>query len=67
MTIGNISPPYKKSRLDGWPLCPQCGEDELYCVQWPATIDRIAGCYVCRWRPGMEPAKSINQEKMIAD
>lgn len=32
---------------DGWPLCPWCGEDELYSMAVPATPDRIAGCYRC--------------------
>lgn len=51
--------PYKAFRADGWPLCPECGEDELYSLIWfegprPALAEFIAsieGCYACRWRP----------------
>ena len=51
-------------RADGWPLCPHCGEDELWShLQWPSTdwpdLDKrppmeaylAAGlsCYRCGW------------------
>lgn len=36
-------------RPDGWPLCPQCGEDELYSLANPATVETIVGCYRCSW------------------
>lgn len=36
-----------EKRADGWPLCPQCGEDELYSMSVPATIETICGCYRC--------------------
>ena len=44
-------------RRDGWPLCPQCGEDELADLSvrdWPAAsfkADPAAEltCYVCHW------------------
>lgn len=48
---------FTEFRADGWPLCPQCGEDELYSLlNWngqgdrPAMIEWIqAGlrCYRC--------------------
>lgn len=41
-------------RADGWPLCPWCGEDELYSLAAPASERAIAGCYLCGTRP---PAK----------
>jgi hypothetical protein len=40
-----------RRRPDGWPLCPKCGEDELYSVANPPTEDTIRGCYNCNWRP----------------
>lgn len=40
---------YFEFRQDGWPLCPQCGEDELYSLDVPATKENIDGCYRCRW------------------
>jgi hypothetical protein len=49
-------PPYA-NRADGWPLCPQCGEDELYSLfPWDgsdpkppmqAWIDHGLRCYRC--------------------
>lgn len=45
-------PIYARRRRDGWPLCPRCGEDELYSLATPATIETICGCYRCGWRPG---------------
>ena len=41
---------YTAHRSDGWPLCPSCGEDELYSLDEPATIESIVGCYLCGWR-----------------
>lgn len=54
----------KEYRADGWPLCPQCEEDELYSLlQWngegerPPLADYIAAglrCYCCWWcSPGV--------------
>jgi hypothetical protein len=42
---------YRGWRADGWPYCPSCGEDELYSLSVPATVETIVGCYLCRWRP----------------
>lgn len=36
-----------KFRPDGWPLCPDCGDDELYSLAIPATAETICGCYRC--------------------
>lgn len=54
-------------REDGWPLCPMCGEDELYAARfvgkaYPGTSRlteeskiemrlHINGCYRCGWTP----------------
>lgn len=45
-----MSEVYTKRRLDGWPLCPKCGEDEL----WSPTYDEagIVGCDACSWTSG---------------
>lgn len=54
-------PRFTHYRADGWPLCPQCDEDELYshvCLRWagkvenPTMADCLAGeftCYRCNW------------------
>lgn len=55
--------PFTAYRADGWPLCPQCGEDELYSLinsipyvmehgHNPPLQDYLdAGlvCYQCGW------------------
>lgn len=48
------------TRPDGWPLCPQCGEDELWSAFRPSPPDdrgRLAQylaatlqCYRCGWQ-----------------
>jgi hypothetical protein len=44
-------------RKDGWPLCPGCGEDEL----WSRALDPRATdplrCYRCGWSGVVPPAK----------
>lgn len=55
----NSAPPYMEFRADGWPLCPQCGDDELYSLlYWNGLTERPplrewidAGmkCYLCGW------------------
>ena len=49
---------FTRFRADGWPLCPGCGEDELW-TPWTPTAGEEAGlddyvanklrCYACRW------------------
>ncbi len=58
---------FKEFREDGWPLCPQCGEDELYSLvmlNWtgegphPSIQECIAGgmrCYYCGWQSKEAP------------
>lgn len=56
---------FTERRKDHWPLCPQCGEDEVFWNrddQWSAVgmldkeqLDRLLnashlGCYNCSWR-----------------
>jgi len=41
----------KEFRKDGWPFCPVCGEDELYSLSNPGSIETIVGCYKCNWKP----------------
>jgi hypothetical protein len=43
--------PYVAYRADGWPLCPGCGEDELYSLAEHASVETIVACYRCSWRP----------------
>ena len=48
-----------ETRKDGWPLCPRCGEDELWSPLIPDPLDShppiaayiAAGlrCYKCGW------------------
>lgn len=42
---------FYESRPDGWPLCPVCGEDELWSGALAATPATIEGCYRCRYNP----------------
>jgi len=45
-------------RADGWPLCPQCGEDELWAREVPATPTAALTCYLCGWR-GVVPTRAL--------
>lgn len=56
---------FSRFREDGWPLCPGCGEDELYALaNWPGEerpqlawfLVRIDGCYRCNWAPATRAA-----------
>jgi hypothetical protein len=50
---------FTEYRPDGWPPCPDCGEDELYShLEWmgrtekPSMAEYIAAgmtCYHCSW------------------
>lgn len=54
-------------RKDGWPLCPRCGEDELWSARmywWNGSAPRPTlaecfahdfGCYLCGWRGCVPP------------
>jgi hypothetical protein len=45
-----------QTRPDGWPLCPTCGEDELYSLAIQPTPETIVGCYRCgRWPAHDQP------------
>lgn len=54
----------KETRPDGWPLCPECGEDELACLSTPTPpdlewtmakyLEHELFCYRCgkvTWKP----------------
>jgi hypothetical protein len=63
-TCGEELPLFIEYRKDGWPLCPRCGEDELWSpltfyAQWDGADKRLpvekyieAGmtCYRCNWK-----------------
>lgn len=42
---------FTERRKDGWPLCPRCGEDELWSNEPHDGNAYIAGCYRCTWEP----------------
>lgn len=51
---GETSLAFKEFRSDGWPLCPECGQDELYCDYGPASPQEaievgLFHCYYCLW------------------
>ena len=52
---------YPEYRSDGWPLCPSCGEDELYSLEIPATAETICGCYNCEFRPELEDQMTASE------
>jgi hypothetical protein len=52
---------YSRLRNDGWPYCPYCGEDELYSLAIPATIETIASCYRCGWTPARAESSSATR------
>lgn len=45
-----MSDAYRERRPDGWPLCPRCGEDELWSPD--STEAGIQNCLACHWVPG---------------
>lgn len=57
----SVNPTFTEFRKDGWPLCPDCGEDELYSylmLGWTEPdppslqdcIDSGMECYRCSWK-----------------
>jgi predicted RNA-binding Zn-ribbon protein involved in translation (DUF1610 family) len=50
--VTNPGEAYREFRKDGWPLCPGCGDDELWSNAVPASIETIVGCLNCGWKPG---------------
>lgn len=68
---------YTEFRPDGWPLCPQCGEDELYSElmldylgegERPIVQDCIAGemaCYYCNWSSRRERLNQVEWPEEI--
>lgn len=51
--------PFTEYRADGWPLCPWCGEDELWSnfmekpPDYTGTLEQYLACelrcYLCNW------------------
>jgi hypothetical protein len=66
---------FTEFRKDGFPLCPSCGEDELYSgvmLHWNGegerpSIERLLqggfGCYLCHWTNNLD---SLLFEKMFS-
>jgi hypothetical protein len=52
MSVKTTEPFYSRHRDDGWPLCPGCGEDELWSAATEPTTDTIVSCLRCGWKPG---------------
>lgn len=69
---GMAHPPAQRGvmerRADGWPLCPQCGEDELWSpLLWDGTAPPIAAfeaaglrCYSCGWAKPPSPVSVVH-------
>lgn len=63
---GPIIEQFKDFRKDGWPVCPKCGDEELWCpgfVAWTREEDKptLAQCYFkgfkcyrCSWESAEE-------------
>jgi hypothetical protein len=51
-------------RADGWPLCPRCGEDELWSAAVPADAGGDLQCYECRWA-GRVPVARWNNRVIV--
>lgn len=62
----------KEARPDGWPLCPECGEDELGCMAVPQSpdyewtlakyLEHDLFCYRCgkvTWTPDAAPQAQV--------
>ncbi len=70
MGIAKTESMQQEYRRDGWPLCPRCGDDELYSlvimqnagkVPGPTLDECFAGefrCYYCNWQGKIEPQKA---------
>lgn len=65
METSDHYPWHTETRKDGWPLCPCCGEDELWSpFAWngegerppiQAWIDAGLRCYACHWQRDNNP------------
>ncbi len=63
---------YKEFREDGWPLCPNCGKDELFNRKFwlkgsTDTMDNYINnglrCYYCSWQSLGDWFSSMGIEK----
>lgn len=61
-------------RADGWPLCPCCGEDELWSpLIWlderPSIEDFIAAglrCYLCGWSKATQDEEAQKSDEIAS-
>jgi hypothetical protein len=68
---------YKEIRADGWPLCPQCEEDELYSALMlaydgkgePPSLEKCLAnemcCYLCDWSSNLVFPACFNCGKLF--
>lgn len=60
-------------REDGWPLCPNCGADELWSpLAWDGEgvrppleeyVEAGLTCYLCNWTNRIEACKHVWKEE----
>lgn len=49
-----------------WPLCPRCGENELFSSVTPPDPAKIRGCYACGWKPGANDPGKLESSRPVA-
>ena len=54
-------------RADGWPLCPRCGEDELFSMQFPAKASDPLACYRCDWAGHVPLKAEADRAKVLTE
>lgn len=59
MTFERLATEFRK---DGWPLCPRCGEDELWSHEQPANAAGYLSCYRCMWKGFVEVRDDATRE-----
>ena len=67
LQVAASEPAYPQRRADGWPLCPGCGDDELWSAAVPATVDTIVSCLGCGWKPGYYRITAAGRSTSEAD
>lgn len=68
---------YSAFRSDGWPLCPNCGADELWSSgigeapdfkrNLAECIATIEGCYACDWIPQVQQLEAERVRSVLLD
>lgn len=51
----------QKYRADGWPLCPECEEDELWSTFIPADTTKFLKCCRCNWNGIIPPDRMLKE------